>query len=186
MKKLTFFRNLLLLSLTLGIVALPFGAYAQVGDPAPVDDTTIVYWNVGECWVDFAAHSDVNLGIATGMDEVLEVTGNQMSVRTNCKGVDVTVEALDPSTSNTTTPNGFTGDILEDFEWMAATGSNNFTLAANAGSYGSFSGFDNPQNVGSTSNAATFNFTADYRYTTDFEDVPGDYKVELEYTVSTN
>ncbi|MFP4646768.1 MAG: hypothetical protein ACLFN4_03980 [Candidatus Acetothermia bacterium] len=186
MKKLTYFRNLLLLTLTVGIVALPFGAYAQPGDPAPVDDTTEVYWTIGGCWVDFSAHDDVDLGATTAIDEVLEGTGNPMSVKTNCSGVDVTVEALGPSTSATTAPNAFTGDLLEDFEWKADTSNNNFALTTSAGSYSSFTGFGSPQNVGSTSNAANFAFTTDYRYTTDFEDVPGDYKVELEYTVSTN
>ncbi|MBS3789111.1 hypothetical protein KGY79_13075 [Candidatus Bipolaricaulota bacterium] len=185
MRKLTFFRNLLLLALTLGIVALPFGAYSQVGDPAPVDDTTIVNWTIGGCWVDFSVHADVDLGVTTGTDEVLEETGNQMTVKTNCRGVDVEVEAVEAGTS---TPAGFTGNLLEDFEWRAETSSAVFTLDGSAGSYGNFTSFGSgsSQLVGSTPNAANFTFTTDYRYTTDFEDVPGNYQVELMYTVSAN
>jgi len=184
MRKFSLFRTMLVFGLVVGLVGLT----VTVDTRGAENDNTAVSWNngnAGSCWIDFSAHSSVNLtssGVSAPYPSgtLLDSTGNTMSVNSNCKnGVTVKVR-----TRGVSTPDGFSGDVLEDFEWKANTSSNQFTVDSGASSYGTFSSTGPLTTVGNSSNPAQFNFSISYQYLIDNQDIAGDYSVSLEYTVS--
>ena len=187
MRKLSLLSTMLVIGLVVGLAGSAF-----VVDTIAANDNTSASWNngsAGTCRIDFTAHSGVDLNPSGGesapysFGTVLENTGNTMSVNNNCKdGVAVEVKV-----ASVTTPTGFSGDVLEDFEWKASSNnSNKFELAENAGTYGVFTDTGTASSVGSSSNPASFSFSTSYRYTIDNQDIGGDYSVNLQYTVSSS
>lgn len=154
-------------------------------------DSVVVSWSGGEsCWITMTVHADVFLGTITGVGQVLPSTGNTISINNNCtNGISLTVEptaVTDPydTTSDGVLPNG--ASVFDDFEWKASNASSGFTIAPGKDSYTTFSGLNDDQDVGSSSNPANITVDIDYRYTSDINDVPGDYDVTLEYTATSN
>jgi len=157
-----------------------------------VSDDTDIYWNIETCWVCLHVHGNIDLGSAQEQDKVLEATGNKVGMCTNCAGgVDLVVEptaVLDPYDTTGTTfdgnlPNG--ASVFDHFMWKASGSTTNFTVASGAGSYQGFSALNDEKNVGSTGGPAHFaGVEIDYKYTTDSNDVPGNYSVTLLYTAT--
>lgn len=171
MKRLFTFAVALLL---VGVVFL--GAWA-----ADESGQTEVSWNVGNCWINLTVHGSVDLGTITAPDQVLEDTdGNDVQVRSNCaNGVELQVKA-----TGSTTPAGFEGDLLADFQWKVADVPSNPHVTNAQDTYTSFSAFDTLMTVAVSSKPATLTFGMAYKYTSDEQDIPGDYSITLEYTAT--
>ncbi|MGQ9477433.1 MAG: hypothetical protein ACUVRH_02965 [Candidatus Bipolaricaulia bacterium] len=139
---------------------------------------TRVYWNAN-CWITLDVHQDVFLGTITGPGQVLEDTeGNVVSLKTNChNGYLLAVQAIEA-----TTPPGFAGDILADFAWKVAKVEGN--VSDYQGSYVSFPGFNKKMKVGYGEKPGAAFFHMAYKYTSDEQDIPGDYSITLEYTAT--
>jgi hypothetical protein len=139
---------------------------------------TTVYWNAN-CWITLDVHGDVFLGTITGPDQVLEDTeGNIVFLRTNChNGYVLAVQAVEA-----TTPPGFEGNILADFAWKVARVEGN--VSGYQGSYVSFPGFHQEMKVGTGEKPGAAHFHMAYKYTSDEQDIPGDYSITLEYTAT--
>ena len=142
---------------------------------------TVVHWNASGCWINLKVHENVDLGTITGPDQVLEdASGNNVRVKTNCaNGFVLEVQAADAST-----PAGFEGDLLADFQWKVAQapGSPHVTNVQDA--YTSFSDFNAAETVAVSSKPGTVTFGMGYRYTSDEQDIPGDYSITLLYTAT--
>ncbi|MFP4136452.1 MAG: hypothetical protein ACLFTO_05440 [Candidatus Acetothermia bacterium] len=162
------------------------------------EDSTEVTWTLGSgsgsCWVDITAHNSLDIGdygFGTGSDDVepgesIDSEGiagegrKKVQVNSNCKDdLDTTVYA-----SGFDLPDGHpeTQDAaIQDFYVKSDTG--------NLKSYTPFPGIggddeDNVLSVGTHSGPSNQNYVMDYKYEIDENDVSGDYKVNLVYTVT--
>jgi len=178
MKRLFTFAVALLL---VGVVFLGLGSdvWAEHGGGADKSGQTEVSWNVDNCWIKLTVHGSVDLGTITAPDQVLESTsGNEVFVRTNCtRGYVLAVKATDALT-----PAGFAGNILADFAWKVAQVSGN--VAEYQNTYTGFPGFGKEMKVGVAEKPGAAHFQMAYRYTSDDEDIPGDYSITLLYTAT--
>lgn len=182
---MTKFKSLLIISL---IITL----FIPVVETQAVSDNTNVYWSNGQqgsCWISFTDHDDVWL-TPTGTETspllpgtVLENTDNTMTVNNNCvNGITVDAEPI-----NISTPTGFNSSVLQDFEWKASTvNSQKFSLATGVDTYGTLPNIGNSTPVGSSDNPAKFDFSTNYKYTIDNQDIGGIYYITIQYTVSAN
>ncbi|MCF7876244.1 hypothetical protein K9M06_04230 [Candidatus Bipolaricaulota bacterium] len=147
-------------------------------------DQTEVYWNVtGGCWLNLSAHTNLDLGSYSQIDVGSSINSEgtapgqkKVQVKTNCPSYDLQVKA-----TQFDLPNNHGNDqstAIQDFALKADQGS--------ITSYTAFSGLDSNlllDDNGSGPN--TTNYTMDYQYTWDENDVPGSYRVHLTYTAST-
>ena len=170
-------RILMVMLLAVALLGLS-GVWAAT---ATTSGETTVYWNA-VCWIGLAVHPDVNLGtidasaFATGY---LESTGNAVTVHTNC----VSGYTLESEAIATTTPTGFTGNILADFYWWVngVTGPN---LDFVQNSETNFTALNTKELVARSLHPATHHFDMGYKYYIDTDDIPGNYSVTIRYTVT--
>ena len=170
-------KRLFIFAVALVLVGVAFlGTWA-----ADKSGQTVVSWDVGSCWINLTVHGSVNLGTITPTNPVLEDTdGNDVQVRSNCvNGVVLQVKATD-----STTPVGFAGDLLADFQWKVADAPSNPNVTDIQDSYTSFSAFGTPMTVAVSSKPAMLTFGMGYKYTADEQDIPGAYSITLEYTAT--
>ncbi len=172
------FNSILLIVLLVGIL----GASAVQVESATGNNE--VYWTLQGCWINLNINAvdgstNIDLGTTTAYSpgDVLNNGGNSQRVQviTNCnQGYTVEVEAtqFDLPTAHTVAPGG----AITDFGIMDE---NTMT------SYVSLAGLNTSEQLANKPNAATTNLDMLYQYELDSEDVPGDYRVYLQYTAST-
>lgn len=121
----------------------------------------------------------MDLGTITAPGQVLEdATGNEVFLRTNClHGYVLAVKAVDALT-----PPGFAGNLLADFAWKVAKVSGN--VAEYQDTYTAFPDFGRELKVGVSEKPGIAHFQMAYRYTSDDDDIPGDYSITLVYTAT--
>lgn len=161
-------------SLFLFVLLVSLVGSAALGQPASQPNTEN-FWTVGGCWISINAHADVDMGSASNFTpgDVLDDTGNNVEVKSNCHGYSVDVEATQFSlpTNHPDAPD----TAITDF----AIQGGDYT------SYQSFTGINSSIEMATISNPGKTDLTVDYQYTFDLNDVPGDYRVYLTYTAST-
>jgi hypothetical protein len=150
---------------------------------------TSVFWGATSCWTRLEVHGPVDLGTFTGPDEVLQdEADNIVRTNTNCKnGYQLTVH---PTRITRPEVNGTGPDVLADFQWRVVGAPPNPHCTNQQSSYpgSQFSGLGpgNAKNVGNCTvpaNSSAHAWNIGYRYTTDDEDLPGNYEVFLTYTL---
>lgn len=181
-----------------GIVGDNFAAYADDEDSDDDDDNgnddagtdspsdqTEVYWEVtGGCWLNLSAHDNLDLGAYDQIDVESSINSEdkgegqkKVQVKTNCESYDLQVEAAQFELPNTHGDDQSTA--IQDFALKADQGS--------ITSYTEFTGLDSELTVDDDgSGPNTTNYKMNYQYTWDENDVPGNYRVHLTYTASTD
>jgi len=174
MKRLT---NLKVLVLVVAATGMVFGGVWATD--VSESSQTMVSWNVSGCWIGLKIHKNVDLGTITGPGQILESTsGNEVFVRTNCpRGYGLAIQAADALT-----PAGFTGNILADFEWKVVKATGN--VSEYQDTYTSFSDFGEVLKVGLSERPGVARFQMAYKYTSDDDDIPGEYNITLVYTAT--
>lgn len=169
------------LVLTFAVALLLAGVVLLGTRAAEESGSTVVSWNAGSCWIDLTVHGNVDLGEITEPDQVLEdIDGNDVQVQTNCAGgFELQVKATDSST-----PAGFAGDLLADFQWKVAQPPSNSHVKDVQDSYTNFSAWNSAMTVGKSNKPGNETFGMGYQYTSDEQDIPGDYSITLEYTAT--
>ncbi|MFQ5795516.1 MAG: hypothetical protein ACE5JP_10770 [Candidatus Bipolaricaulia bacterium] len=180
----------LVISASIGVWAVTGGnnGAAVNGTVGPLSDgTPVVSWSA-YTWAQIAVHGAVALGT---IDDTTAYTGatpsgggafgnlesltNNVFVITN----DPDGWVLQISVTGTSTPLGFTGDLLGDFQWRETP--------ITAGTYAAATGLDLlPATVDTTAAAGSAVYGFDYKYNIDINDIPGNYSVTVQYTVTTN
>ena len=150
----------------------------SVGLAAQVQESTDVFWTIEGCWITLKVHDDVDLGSISGPwsegDYTEDTDGNRIEILTNCSDWMLSLARdWDP-------PSGYSGDGLADFyTWFVDNGGGYHSIA---------DGWDKPNNgEGDIAKGlpGLHWFEMGYRYVLDYDDIPGDYKVTLTYTVTT-
>ncbi len=166
--------KLQVLSLTLllvGLLALGSGLAAEESQG------TSALWSVEGCWIKLEVHSPANLGTITGPGQVIESTGNPVALTTNCGKWVLEIEATDVKAPISAE------EVLEDFEWRVGECPSGVTCQD---TYVNFPGLNERMTAAEPKHEIfEAKFGMDYRYTSDMHDLPGDYRVELLYTVTT-
>jgi len=188
MRKLSFLSILLVVGLVVGSLSMSFAYVTEAAN-----GNSQVTWNNGSsCRIIFNGLDSPELTDGTSeppyeSGKVLDSTENRMNVITNCpNGVSVDLQATSVST-----PTGFPSgaSLLDDFQWQissASTGRPFSSFTVSMSGYNSFSSLDSNNTVGSSGGPGVFQFSADYKYTIDNQDVPGNYSITLQYTVTSN
>ena len=184
-------KRLFVLSLVgiLSVGLLSLGAFAQVNTTGEdeMSDSTIVYWTysgVVQCQVNLNVHGNVNLGEIETVDTTMTSNTATVTTESNCP-YELTVNAIGAST-----PSGIANNnMIDDFALQLANWSGSIS-SADLTSWDSWSQVNGGEKlVGSwdgneTGDMSSASWDMRYRYTTDPQDVNGDYSVELQYTVS--
>lgn len=157
--------------LLVGLLALGSGLAAEESQE------TSAFWNVPGCWITLEVHDPADLGTITGPGQVIESTGNPVALLTNCSEWVLNIMATDVSAP-------ISADmVLEDFEWRVGECPPGVKCQH---AYTNFSGLNQEMLVAEPKNEVhEAEFGIDYRYTSDMNDLPGDYRVDLVYTVTT-
>ena len=195
---------LLALVLTLNFSPLSFAATNTDGNGdgqvSVTDSSAEVTWSLQGCWVAIEAHEDVNLAtdfiLTPGATiDSTDVGGGQKRVHTEstCPGgytVSVTANSF-PQNPAVDGPNS----AIEDFDVNLSNYSSNSTVSSLLSGWGGFNDIGDSIDVGTVDssdfrgNMNNINgswWEMNYRYNLDGDDRAGDYRVELDYTVTSN
>lgn len=171
-----FVKNLLfsIKALLLFVLLVSLTGAVVIAQPASQPNTEN-YWTINGCWISINAHANVDMGQVSDFSpgDILDNTGNNVEVKSNCQGYTVDVEATQFSL-----PTGHpdaSGTAITDF----AIQGGDYT------SYQPFTGLNSSIEMATVSIPGKTDLSMDYQYTFDMNDVPGDYRVYLTYTAST-
>jgi len=190
-------KRLFVLSLVavLSVGLLSVGAFAQ---PTPADDQsedTYVEWTIDapmQCTLELSTHNGVNLGTLDEID-VDYSARTDASADPEVWGTSNCPYAVSVEVTSVNTPIGT--QVLEDFSINFDTQDAPTTNKQNnssywGGSWWSFNGVNDPTTFVKAGNndyasTDTDKWNVDYMYHTDYDDQNADYRVNLEYTAST-